>query len=229
MEAKKNPRADLHQQRHKFFLIGLVTSISMLIMAFEWKTEKRDTMVRRFDHTMEILPIIPSTEIETPKLPKQIAPPLINKATSVITLSPTDFSESPDDIETKIPEFKFDDPLAGTPTYTETEVDTTATFVFVEKQPEPVGGLKAFYETISRKIKYPNQARRQGAEGKVTIEFVVNRKGAIADMKVIGGIGAGCDEEAMRVIALSKWEAGKQRGKPVNVRISMPIYFRLSQ
>jgi Periplasmic protein TonB, links inner and outer membranes len=60
------------------------------------------------------------------------------------------------------------------------------------------------------------------------VEFVVNKNGAPSDLKVTKGIGGGCDEEAMRVIALSKWEPGKQRGNPVRVRMSMAINFKLN-
>ena len=65
-------------------------------------------------------------------------------------------------------------------------------------------------------------------EGRVFVEFIINRNGDLSDLKVIRGIGAGCDEEAVRVLALTKWEPGKQRGKPVRVKMILPIHFRLS-
>ena len=64
-------------------------------------------------------------------------------------------------------------------------------------------------------------------DGKVFVEFVVNRQGELSNVKVIKGIGAGCDEEALRVLALTHWEAGRQRGRPVNVRMVMPISFKI--
>ena len=78
-------------------------------------------------------------------------------------------------------------------------------------------------------MKYPSQAQRMGLEGKVFIEFVVGRDGSIADVKVLRGIGAGCDEEAIRVLKKSpNWSPGKQRGRPVRQRMVLPITFKLN-
>ena len=107
------------------------------------------------------------------------------------------------------------------------EVDSSY-FIFVEEEPVPVNGLKSFYRELSEKIKYPAQARRMNIEGKVFVEFIVSKKGEPTDFKIVKGIGAGCDEEAIRVIALSKWEPGKQRGIPVRVKMVMPVYFKLN-
>ena len=91
--------------------------------------------------------------------------------------------------------------------------------------PEPIGGWAAFYKTLTKNFKYPKQAQRVGANGKVFVEFTVNDKGELSHFKIIKGIGYGCDEEAKRVIALTKWTAGKQRGRPVNVKMVQPIVF----
>jgi periplasmic protein TonB len=101
-------------------------------------------------------------------------------------------------------------------------------FTIVEDQPQPKGGMAAFYEYVGKNLKYPAQARRMGIEGKVFVEFVVDKDGTITDVKAIKGIGAGCDEEAIRVIQLApKWSPGKQRGRPVKVRMILPITFKL--
>jgi protein TonB len=77
-------------------------------------------------------------------------------------------------------------------------------------------------------MKYPAQARRMGVEGKVFVQFVIGKDGAISDVKVIKGIGAGCDEEAIRVVQSSpSWNPGKQRGKAVKQRYTLPIIFKL--
>ena len=81
---------------------------------------------------------------------------------------------------------------------------------------------------VGDKLKYPAQARRMGIEGKVFVEFVVGKDGAIQDVRAVKGIGAGCDEEAVRIIQGSPaWTPGKQRGKPVKQKMILPIIFKL--
>ena len=106
--------------------------------------------------------------------------------------------------------------------------DADDVYMVVEDQPTPEGGMKAFYQYVGQNMKYPTKARRMGIEGKVFIQFVVNKDGALTDVKAIKGIGAGCDEEAVRVIKeASAWNPGQQKGQPVKVRMVMPITFKL--
>jgi periplasmic protein TonB len=101
-------------------------------------------------------------------------------------------------------------------------------FTVVEDQPTPKGGMQAFYEYVSKNMKYPAQARRMGVEGRVFVQFVVDKDGTITDVKAVKGIGAGCDEEAVRVLQNApKWNPGKQRGRSVRVRMVLPITFQL--
>lgn len=76
-------------------------------------------------------------------------------------------------------------------------------------------------------MRYPKTAQRNHTQGKVFIEFVVDRTGTVSQLKIVKGIGDGCDEEAMRVISQTRWEPGRQRGKPVNVRLTLPVQFKL--
>jgi len=102
-------------------------------------------------------------------------------------------------------------------------------FDVVENSPEFPGGMGAWVDYLSKNLNYPTQARRIGIEGAVYVAFVVNTDGSIQDVQVLRGIGGGCDEEALRVVSYSpKWIAGKQRGKPVKVRMRLPIKFTLS-
>jgi protein TonB len=96
-------------------------------------------------------------------------------------------------------------------------------FVVVEQMPELIGGLGE----IQKKIKYPEIARKAGVEGRVFIQFVVDEQGNVQDAAVTRGIGAGCDEEALRVVKQAKFKPGKQRGKSVKVKMSLPITFKL--
>lgn len=98
-------------------------------------------------------------------------------------------------------------------------------FVFVEEMPQ----LKGDLAELQAQIRYPELARRAQIEGRVHIQFVVNEQGKVEDPQVIRGIGGGCDEEAVRVVKLAEFTPGLQRGKPVRVQYSMPIYFKLRE
>jgi protein TonB len=101
-------------------------------------------------------------------------------------------------------------------------------FTIVENQPTPIGGMADFYEYIQQNLKYPEQARNLGIEGKVFVEFIVGSDGKLTHVKAVKGIGGGCDQEAVRVISNSqKWQPGLQRGEAVNVRMILPITFKL--
>ncbi len=96
----------------------------------------------------------------------------------------------------------------------------------VEEQPEYPGGMGEFYRMISQNLQYPKEARKMGLEGKVMVQFVVAEDGSLTEFAVVRGLGGGCDEEALRVVKLSeKWLPGRQRGKPVKVRMIIPISF----
>ena len=102
-------------------------------------------------------------------------------------------------------------------------------FDVVETMPTPVGGMEAWNKYLSNNLKYPTQARRMGIEGTVFVVFVVNTDGSIQDVEILRGIGGGADEEAVRVVrAAPNWEPGKQRGKPVRVKMRLPIRFKLN-
>lgn len=107
-------------------------------------------------------------------------------------------------------------------------VDANEIFLVVEQPPEFPGGMEALYKFFGKTIRYPGQARRMGIEGTVYVSFVVDADGTINDVQVIKGIGAGCDEEAKRVFQLlPNWKPGKQRGRPVRVRYTLPLKFTL--
>ena len=227
MEAKKNPSKDLTRKSGQFFLIGLSISISLTITAFEWTTEKIERPRKLFsiEEPMALIDI-PSILIKTPKPPELVVPKkqVVSIGEIIPTETSTDLASNPQDV------LSVDsiDIQTGNIPIDEIEIPVEETFVFVEVQPQPVGGIQNFYKELSEKIKYPHPAKRMNIEGKVLVEFVVNKKGEPCQFKIIKGIGAGCDEEAMRVIALSKWEPGKQRGIPVRVRMTMPIFFKLN-
>jgi protein TonB len=123
--------------------------------------------------------------------------------------------------DTEIAEIVFEEPVE--------EEETDEIFQIVENPATFRGGIGAFYKYVQKNMKYPSQAQRMGLEGKVFVEFVVGKDGRITDVKVLRGIGAGCDEEAIKVLKNSPaWTAGRQRGRPVRQRMVLPITFKLN-
>jgi TonB family protein len=106
--------------------------------------------------------------------------------------------------------------------------DPNKVFSAVEREPSFVGGMEKFYKFLEGIIRYPDVAKRYNVQGKVFITFVVEKDGSLTDIRVVRGVGSGCDEEAVRVMARSpKWNPGMQNGRPVRVQYIMPISFSL--
>ena len=111
----------------------------------------------------------------------------------------------------------------------EEEPEEQAIFEVVEEMPQfPEGGQAGLMKYLSSNIKYPTIAQENGTQGRVTVQFVVNQDGSIVDVKVLRGVDPYLDKEAIRVISsMPKWIPGKQRGKPVRVKYTVPVMFRL--
>ncbi len=224
MEPKKTEKADLTNKSWLFFNIGLVISLLLMVMAFEYSV--RDSsgdldLAKNMNVIDEILEV-PPTE-QPPPPPPKIQQPVI--------IEVPDEEEIKEDIKVEFDvEVTTDtkvESIVIAPVEEEKE-DVDQIFLVVEETATPKGGMAAFYKFVSDKMKYPAQARRMGIEGKVFVEFVINRDGSITDVKAIKGIGAGCDEEAVRVVqSAPPWNPGKQRGKPVRQRYVVPIIFKL--
>jgi periplasmic protein TonB len=224
MEPKKTEKADLTNKSGLFFNIGLVITLLIVVMAFEYSVRDNsgDVNLVQQNNMVEEIMEVPPTDLPPPPPPKIQQPQII---------------EVPDEEEIK-EEIKVDfdvevttdtkvEEIVIAPVVEEKE-DVDQIFLVVEESATPKGGMAAFYKYVGDKMKYPAQARRMGVEGKVFVEFVINRDGSITDVKAIKGIGAGCDEEAVRVVqSAPPWNPGKQRGKPVRQRYVVPIIFKL--
>jgi protein TonB len=224
MELKKNPEADLFKKSSFYMSIGLMASLLLTVMAFEWKSYDDNELVNlgTLDADFEELQDIPITE-QPPPPPPQVTPPEI--------IEVPDEEEIEEEIEVNLDVEVTEETVIEDVVFEEAPEEEAADeiFQFVEDQPAPIGGMKAFYEYVSKNMKYPAQARRMGVEGKVYVSFVVGKEGEITDVQVLKGIGAGCDEEAIRVLSgAPKWKPGKQRGRPVRVRMQLPIIFKLN-
>ncbi len=197
-------------------------SLLLVITAFEWRFYDDGALadLGLVEDDFEEMLEIPQTE-QPPPPPPQIQQPEINEV-----VDEEEIEEEIDvhlDIEITedemIEEIILEEPV-------EEEVDRI--FTVVEKQPKFPGGTKAFLLYIQKHLMYPEMAKRMGIEGKVYVQFVVDKEGNLSEVKSVKGIGAGCEDEAVRVIQNSpKWQPGKQRGRVVKVRIVVPLTFSL--
>ena len=102
-------------------------------------------------------------------------------------------------------------------------VDDEGIYLMCEKMPELIGGM----DGLQKKIRYPLQAKTLGVQGVVYVQAIINEEGIVESHKLAKKLGAGCDEEAIRVLKKSKFKPGYDKGKPVKVRFTLPIFFRL--
>jgi len=209
-----------------FFCIGLCLSLLLTITAFEWKFYDEGDVVdlgivaSNFDDIIEI----PPTEQPPTPQPKIVQPKIIEVP---------DKEEIIEEIEIDLDIEMTEDQVIDQPVFEELQIEVEEEkadeiFTIVETQPEPVGGFASFYNYVGEHLKYPRLAQIHAIEGRVYIQFVVEKDGSLTDIKTLKGIGGGCDEEACRIIGgAPNWKPGKQRGNPVRVKMVIPILFRL--
>lgn len=221
MEPKKSPEADLEKKKGLFLQIGLVVSLAFTLIAFEWKSYDKVEydlgQLKVEDVPEEIIPITKQEEKPPPPPP----PPA-----QVINVVKDDVKiENEAEIqETEVTQ----ETVVEVQPVKEEVIDEPEIFLIVEEMPSFPGGEGQLVKYLSDNIKYPAIARENNITGTVFVTFVVGPDGSVKDVKVLRGIGGGCDEEAKRVVmAMPKWKAGKQRGKSVSVQYNLPIRFTL--
>jgi periplasmic protein TonB len=130
------------------------------------------------------------------------------------------FNEPDDDVQVsrQAPSLPPPPPVAKTSLESGTDI-----FMIVEEMPQLIGGLAS----LQRGIHYPEVAKKAGVEGRVIVSFVVNKTGGVENPEVLRGIGAGCDEEALGAVARARFKPGTQRGEAVNVKLTLPVTFKL--
>jgi TonB family protein len=102
-------------------------------------------------------------------------------------------------------------------------------FTYTDTQPQPVGGMNALFEALAKSIQYPEEAKKEGIQGKVFVQFIVDKNGDIRDVTAVRGIGYGCDEEAVRAVKETvKWEPARIVDMGVSTRMILPISFKLN-
>ncbi len=226
MEAKKNPAADVYGKSGLFRSIGLMISLGLVVTAFQWKTY--DTEKVQLDtkktNNFELMVDIPATE-QPPPPPPQV------QSTQVVEVPDEEVVKQEIKVildmevtdNTKIESITIRTPEP------EPEEESEKIFTIVEETASPKGGLAAFYQYVAENIKYPVQAKRMNIQGRVYVEFVIAKDGTLTDVHIVKGIGAGCDEEALRIVQEAPpWNPAKQRGKPVRQRYTLPIVFKMA-
>ncbi len=228
MEPKKNPRYDIHRKRGLILQISLMLSLAIVLTAFNWSVPLTERPLEKSlnPESDEVIPYVPVVYTRTQQQP---APPPLKKvplSLPVFVEVANDGRAEPDSPVNPVDQNGPESPVLPFGTIElPPEVVTDTTFRVVEKMPEPVGGYEGFYKTLQKNMKYPKAAQRSGVTGKVFIEFTVTGEGALEDFKILKGIGYGCDEEARRVLALTKWNGGRQRGRPVKVKMVQQVVF----
>ncbi len=218
MALKKSPKADLKKRYPLFLEIGIVFTLGILIVAFRLDmSAENDFNIDLPDQEVVQMEEITQTE-QVQKPPPPPRPPVPVEV-------PND--EVLDEIEIDLGDiFDLDEELPlppPPPPAVEEEEEEPEIFVIVEQMPELIGGLAE----LQKKITYPEIAKKAGVEGRVYLQFVVDEQGNVQDPVVTRGIGAGCDEEAIKAILTAKFKPGIQRGKAVKVKYSLPITFKL--
>ncbi len=227
MELKKSPKADLENKRNIFIQIGLVISLGLCLLAFEWttKVEQASSLGTMAEQEVED-EIIPITRQEEVKPPPPPPPP---KVVEVLTIVDDD-TEIEDELEIEDTEADEETVIDVAPVIQaeEEEEEEGQVFFIVEEMPEFPGGELALRKFIANAIKYPVIAQENGIQGKVYVNFVVDKNGKVTQARIARGVDTSLDKEALRVVnSLPPWKPGKQRGKAVRVSYTVPINFVL--
>ena len=216
MALRKNPKADLRAKYNSFFEVSLIIALALLIVAFKFfphikPEEKIATDTQELFNVEDVQQT--KQENRPPPPPK---PPIPIEAPTDNVLNDIDISSTELDVNANVG--------APPPPKVEKKEEEPQYFVAVEEMPEPIGGIAA----IQSKIVYPEIAKRAGVEGRVYINAFVDEHGNVTKAIVLKGIGAGCDEAALKAVEATKFKPGKQRGKAVKVQVSVPVIFKLS-
>ena len=222
MDLKKNPEVDLEKKRRLFFVAGLVFAASLTLVAFEWKAFEAELMdLGNVEIQLEEEEMIPITRQQPPPPPP---PPPPQQIIEIVE----DDEEIEEELEIESTEVDESTTIEIIDMPEEVVEEEPEIFLIVEDPPSFPGGEEEMFKYLGKNIKYPPMAKDAGIQGIVYVTFVVMENGNIDQVKVLRGIGGGCDEEAIRVVKnMPSWKPGKQRGKSVRVQFNLPIRFTL--
>lgn len=231
MQIKKSEKANIEKKKTTFLLLGLVFSLSFCLFAFEWTSKEvseaslgdmnmGDVFEEEIENTIQDVPP-PEVEPEQPE-PETVIEELTIVENDIKVANVDINSEADEKTKTNTNIVKFTESEV-----VEEEVEAIA-FAVVEDKPTFPGGDAALMKFIAENTKYPEIAKENSIQGRVYIQFVIDKVGNVTKVTVAKGVDPYLDNEAVRVVkTLPKWSPGKQRGKPVPVTYIVPINFKL--
>ena len=228
MEIKKSEKANLENKKLLFVEIGLVVALGITLFAFEWTS--KETKVSTLEDTTEVLieeEIIPITQDTPPPPPAAPKIPVLSDQIDIVD----DEIELEDDLFMNLE----DDANLGVEIMDYIEVEEEVVeeeaipFQLVEEKPSFQGGdANQFSKWVNQRLVYPEIAKENGVQGRVTLQFTVEKDGTVTKGKVVRGVDPSLDKEAVRVVSMSpKWKPGKQRDRAVPVTYTFPVIFQL--
>jgi TonB family C-terminal domain len=228
MEIKKSEHADLERGKSTSLLIGFVIALGVMFVALEWtQREVEDDSeiyaVRDVSINEEMVPItLPEKKTVPP-------PPAAVTKADIIEIVEDDADIEEDIMASTEDNVEWVDLDDYDVVEVEPEPEEEEIFMVVEDQPEFPGGTAALLEYLRKNIKYPAICRENNIQGRVLVTFIVNKDGAIVEPEVVKSVNPSLDKEALRVIStMPNWKPGSQRGKPVRVKYTVPVNFRLN-
>ena len=230
MEIKKSEKASLENKKLLFVEIGLVIALGITLVGFEW-TSTETTVSSLEDTTQvvteeEIIPITQETPAPPPSAPKiPILSDQIDVVDDNIKIDDNMFQNLEDDANSGV---EIMDYIESAPEE-ETIEEEAIPFQLVEEKPSFNGGdANEFSTWVNSRLVYPEIAKENGVQGRVTLQFTVNADGSVSNVKVLRGVDSSLDKEAVRVVSSSpKWKPGKQRDRAVKVTYTFPVIFQL--
>lgn len=229
MEIKKSPKADLEKKKGLFLEIGLIVTLLVVILAFEWQTVEKDEMAFATETAVEIeVENVPITTEAPPPPPEQPKVPVLSDQIDIVD----DEIDVGDDLflsleDTEDMGVEIMDYI--TEVIDEEVEEAPIPFALVEEKPSFMGGdANNFQKWVSQHLEYPEIAKENGVSGRVTLQFTVMPDGSVANVRVLRGVDPSLDKEAVRVVSSSpKWTPGKQRDRAVKVIYNFPVIFQL--
>ena len=227
MEVKKAPVADLEGKKTTWLLVGYISILAVLFIAFEWtKRDKIDTgeIIEAPMLTFEE-EIIPITMQEKPVAPVPVEAKQISETIEIVE-DDAEIEEtiiaSDEDMGEVVEIQNIENVVVAEP---EKEEEI---FQVVENMPEFPGGMAELMKYLQKNIKYPTISQENGVQGRVTLQFTVEKDGSVTKVKVLRGVDPSLDKEAVRVVSMSpKWKPGRQRDRAVPVTYTFPVIFQL--
>ena len=229
MEIKKSEKASMDNKRFLFTEIGMVIALLIVWGAFSYTSREKKVATLEADQTVvEVEDMVPITE-ETPP-PPEAAPKIPIPSDQIDIVD--DNSKIDDSMCQKIEDsnegFEIMDYIESAPEE-ETIEEEAIPFQLVEEKPSFNGGdANEFSKWVNSRLVYPEIAKENGVQGRVTLQFTVNADGSVSNVKVLRGVDSSLDKEAVRVVSSSpKWKPGKQRDRAVKVTYTFPVIFQL--